>query len=390
MNNCFEALPQRNNSYKWKDLKYEDTLSLDIADMDFNLSNEILSKFKERIERGSFGYEFEGECYYDAICAWYKRNHNLKIEKKWIVSTPGVINGIKTCVNAFSKKGDAVMVLSPLYHSYVTATEGNERRVVYCDMVYDNGTYQVDFGKLTSLIETEKVKIFIFCNPNNPTGKVFSKEEIKKILGICEENDVLVISDEVYEDFIFEGNTFHSCIEYKHKCKKLIVAKSLCKTFNVAGIQVANFLIYNDSLREQYKREKSKRSYMANNAMGIAMTENLYTYGDNWHRECFDYIIENMDIFKKIIKEKYPDISICKSQSLYMLWIDFSKVLAPSIDIEKFFLDKMHLKIANGERFGKEGQYKNFVRINFACPRFIVLEMIKRMDEALKKYERKI
>lgn len=390
MNSCFDFLPKRDNSYKWDGLKYEDTISLDIADMDFKLSDKLISTFKERMERANFGYEFEGEAYYDAICIWYKRNHNLKIERQWIVSTPGVISGIKICINAFSKKGDAIMLLSPAYNSYVTAIERNERRVVYCDMIYSNRAYKMDFDKMEYLIKMEKVKIFIFCNPNNPTGKVFSKKEIKKILEICEENDVLVISDEVYEDFVFDGNIFHSCIEYRHKCMKLIVAKSLCKTFNVAGIQVANFLIYNNSVREKYKREKCKIGYMANNAVGIAMTENLYTYGDSWHRECFNYIIENINIFKKYINEKHPDISICKSQSLYMLWIDFSKILPASIDIEKFFLDKMHLKIAKGERFGKDGQYKNFVRINFACPRFIVLEMIKRMDKTLKKYERKI
>ncbi len=377
----FDKCPKRIDSYKWNNLEYDDMLSMDIADMDFFPPKDILRMTVNALESTCLGYNYENTSYFDAIIRWYINKHKITIEKDCIVPTAGVITGIKLAVNAFSKKNDSVMVLIPAYHSYFDLVKNNNRKLICTPMNYNKNSYSVDFEHFAEDIKKENVKIFILNNPHNPTGKVFSASELETMLYICSLNDVVVISDEVYEDFVNNDVEFISCINYVHKYDNIIVAKSLCKTFSVAGVQVANMYIHNKKMRDYYMMEKRKHSSIANNCFGIVLTEKLLRYGEKWHIECLSYINENIRIFKEFVHNKCSDIIIIKSQALYMLWLDLSALKNKNEVFKEIFEGKLHLRFSYGSSFGNFNNCDNFIRINFACPRFIVYEMIDRLDK---------
>lgn len=380
----FDVVFKRPNTYKWDNLKYNDMLSLDIGDMDFRLSDELLAQIHKRVEHGIFGYEFENESYYNAFIHWMERKHNINVEQRDIVCVPGVIYGIKTAIAAFSGSGSKVMVQTPVYNSYFKAIESNGRKIVQNKLLINNGKYTIDFDDFEKKIKTDNVRMFILCNPHNPVGRVWSYQEIKRMIEICKKYSVVLISDEVHQDFVFNSGSFVSACEFKDLYDKIIIATSPCKTFNVAGIHVANFIICNDNTRRIFDEEKRRKGYISNNALGIAMCENLYNNGDEWHEASFRYIKRNIKHVKDFFAEKYPRIKVIESEALYMMWIDFRCLNMSAEKIDRVFIDEMHIMVGNGLRFGDNAE--GFVRINVACPNCIIDEALNRIERVLDKY----
>lgn len=372
------------NSYKWDLLKYDDRISLGVADMDFKLPQRILDEMHKRIDYGIFGYEYEGDEYYLSFINWMKQRHGLNIAKDWIICVSGVITGIKIAISIFTDIGDCILLQTPIYHAYFEAIDNNNRKVVSSKLVNKDGKYEIDFEDFENVIKRNKVKLFILCNPHNPVGRVWTKDEILNILTICKKYSVVVLSDEVYHDFVFIKEGYNSCISFNNMYDKIIVATSPCKSFNVAGIYVANYVIPNKELREAFFKGKRKSGYIANNALGIKLCESIYKYGGKWLDELVEYIRENIKIVSDYFNEKFPNIMVVRTEASYLLWIDCSCLKINYKELERVFIDEMHIELSQGYTFGDNG--KMFIRMNVACPKVILKEALRRIEQKLTKY----
>lgn len=369
------------NQYKWSNTADKDTISLGVADMDFRLPKVLIRKLKQRVNEAIFGYEFEGESYYESIVNWMRIKHGLIINEDWIIPTESVMTGIKTAIQAFSDVGSSIIIQPPVYCKYSEAIKNNNRIVVSNNLLLINNMYYIDFADFEKKIIKNKIKLCIFCNPHNPVGKSWSKEEIDRIADICIKNKVILLSDEIHQDFVFNTN-FYSCLQCNTKINEnLIVATSPNKTFNMGGIHVANFIIPNKDLRERFISIKNRNVSKSNNCLGMMLCEAAYRYGGSWHLKIKEYIYQNILIVKEHFK-KYSNVRIVNSNSLYLLWID-CRDLKISYNQLKDLFNKIKVEVIWGDNFGFIGQ--GFFRINVACSKYLLIEALNRIDSELFK-----
>lgn len=359
--------------------KPTDAISLWVADMDFPTAPCVEKALKRRAEHGIFGYSRPDDRYYKAVKNWFSKRHGFSIEDDWIVTTPGVVFAIATAIKAFTKEGDGVLIQKPVYYPFFNMINALERKVVNSPLVIKNGKYEIDFDDFEKKIVTEKPKLFILCSPHNPGGRVWKKEELSRIAEICIRHKVVVVSDEIHSDIVFNGSkhTVYSTLS-NEAAENSVICTSPSKTFNLAGLQISNIIIKNKSLRTAFQKEVDKTGYDEPSLMGLEAAMAVYEEGADWFEEAKAHIWRNIEFAKAFIKEHCPRIKVMEPEGTYLLWLDFSDFTELSdLEISERVLRKAKVWLDYGKMFGEEGA--KFQRINCATPRPILEEALRRI-----------
>jgi len=381
------------NRYHTNSLKYdfkkeknkpEDVIPMWVADMDFRCCEEILNDMHKKIDHGVFGYSKEDNNYFNAVKNWYKKNHNVDLKKEWLITTPGVVFALSTAVKTLTNENDYVLINNPVYYPFTEVVEDNKRKIISSDLILSNNHYEIDFNDFENKIKDYKVKLYLLCSPHNPVGRVWTKKELDKIIEICRKYNVYIVSDEIHSDFIWKGN--HICLLYYSDYQdNVILCTSPSKTFNLAGLQVSNIFIPNSKVKEKFQLELWNTGYSLINIMGLVACQSAYEKGEKWLNECKRYILDNIEIVDKFLKEKLPKIKLVYPEGTYLLWLDFNELNLKDDEIENLLLNEAKLWLDNGKMFGKTG--KGFQRINVAVSKERLKQALENLEKAFKYYQ---
>ncbi|WP_407427809.1 MalY/PatB family protein [Treponema sp.] len=364
--------------------KPADVLPLWVADMDFPTAPAILEALHNRIDHGIFGYSVPDEKFYEAVKKWQKNEHNFEVERSHIVTTPGVVFAIACAIKAFTKEGEAVIIQTPVYYPFKNMIIANNRKLVTSSLFEKNGKWQIDFEDFEKKITENNVKLFILCSPHNPVGRVWTREELTKLSEICLRHKVIVFSDEIHNDFVFEPNvhTVFSTIS-KEAALNSIVSTSASKTFNLAGLQFSINFIQNLELKRKFHDERDKTGYDEPSLMGFSATQAAYEHGKEWLLALKLHLKENLDFLRNFLVQKLPKVRLIEPEGTYLLWLDFSAYGFSDEELDSLIVNKAKLWLDRGTMFGEEG--KNYQRINIATPKPVLEEALKRLSTALSQ-----
>lgn len=376
----------KSSSVKWDGAEAlfgeKDLLPLWVADMDFKVPDEVSKAVADKASHGIFGYTIREESYYQSIIDWMKSRHSWTIEKEWICHSPGVVTALSLAVQAFTKPGDKVIVQPPVYYPFMKVTETNDREVVYNPLVNRNGSYEMDFEDLISKID-ESVKLLMLCNPHNPGGFVWNKEDLQHLGDICMEHGILVISDEIHSDLVFKkGSHIPFASLSEQFAQNSITCTAPSKTFNLAGLQTSNIIIPNEGLREKFTTETERNSIGMPNSFGPVATEAAYTHGGPWLEDVLEYVEGNLKFVTDYFADNIPALKVLPLEATYLAWIDCTELGMTPEELETFFLSKAHVALNQGKAFGPGGE--GFVRMNLACSRSIVEKASKQIKDAVR------
>ena len=386
--NFDEVIERRNtNSLKYDFAKRrglpEDVLPLWVADMDFKTSSYVEDALVERTRHAIFGYSETGadlsdDSYFNAVAGWMKRHHDWDVDIRWLIKTPGVVFALAMAVQAFTKEGDAVLIQQPVYYPFSEVIEDNKRVIVSNDLVLGNDNrYHIDFEDFEKKIVENNIKLFFLCNPQNPTGRVFTKEELTKLGDICLKHEVLVVSDEIHNDFALYGeHTVFAKVkkEFEDNC---IICTSASKTFNLASMLMSNIFIPNQKIRRAFKKQIDAAGISQLSILGIVATRTAYEKGEEWYENVISYIKENIAYLKKYTEENLPGVKVIDGEGTFLPWLDFRGTGLSSEEIDKRIIYDAKLWLDSGRIFGKVGD--GFQRINVATPRSILEECLRRI-----------
>lgn len=369
------------HSRRWDDPRMKDgMLSLWVADMDFKCPQGVLDAISKFNDYGIYGYYIPKDSYYDAFIDWEKDRHQVVIERDWIRFAPGVVPGINWVLEEFTQKGDAVMLSSPVYFPFYEAIRENERTLVENELAIINGRYEIDFEDFEKQIAEKNVKLYIFCNPHNPVGRVWEKESVEKIIDICKKHHVLIIADEIHQDFVYAPHKHISMANCFNRYDNIILLTSGGKSFNIAAVQNALVVIPNKENRVRYDCILKRFHILAGNIIGYIATEAAYREGKEWLEEVKRTIYDNYEYVRKSFAE-HDDLYMTELEGTYLLWL---KIL--SVDPEKvadFLREDCNILINDGQWFGGE-RYKGYFRLNLATPKENIEEFVRRLKNALK------
>lgn len=376
------------HSVKWDHTEsiYEKAglLPMWVADMDFRAPDEVINVLKERVAHGVFGYSMPTDETRAVVKNWLERRHNWSIDNEWILFTPGVVPALSAAINTYTNKGEKVVIQSPVYYPFQDMIEKNEREVVDNPLQLQGDSYVMDFEDLETKLKNPEVTMLLLCNPHNPVGRVWKKDELMKLATLCLENEVLIISDDIHFDLIFKGH-HHTLISTLSNeiASNTITCIAPSKTFNLAGMQLSTIIIPDAKKREVYEGYLSKLGLFAPNPFGILAVEAAYRHGEKWLEELMDYLEGNLHYLNEFIKERIPEISVIPPEGTYLVWLDCRSLKMDHIELEQFIQDEAKLALDEGYIFGEGG--KGFERINIACPRSILQEGLERLEKAIRK-----
>ena len=382
----FDKIVNRRNTdcVKWNNEIPEDVLPMFIADMDFEVLPEIVDALQKRVDQHIYGYTVLTPAYKNAVVSWMKTRHNWEIQPEWIVPIFGVVPALNASVQAYTQVGDAVLITPPVYGPFSRSVENNGRRLVKSSLINNNGHYTIDFKDFEEKIVNENVKMFILCSPHNPVGRVWTKDELTKIIDICVKHEVMIISDEIHQDFVYKPNKHVPTASINKDASKYIVTCTApSKTFNLAGLQTSNIIIEDQEKREQFEAILGNLGVHGVNMMGASTCEAAYTHGALWVDEMTDYLSDTMNYAYDYVTKNIPNVTMTKPEGLYLAWFDFSKLGMTNEVVEEFLQNKVKVKPNAGTFFGQEGEC--FARINFGCPRSYVEEFLRRLEKAVKE-----
>lgn len=373
-----------NEMYKKKPDVSDDVVPMSVADMELKNPPEIIEGLKNYLNDVILGYTMPNEAYYEAVINWMKKRHNFEIEKEWIVNTPGVVPAFFNAIRSFSKEGDGIVIMSPVYYPFFKAIESQKRNVVDCPLINEDGYYTIDFEKFDELTQNPKNKILLFCSPHNPVGRVWKKEELEKLKEIIIKNGVLLLADEIHNDLIMPG---YEHIVFQNIDERLadraITFTAPTKTFNLAGMTISNIIIKNREIREVFLRGLNNISVECMTVLGYKACEIGYTQCENWLEECISLIDTNQKIVNNFFKEKYPSIKASLIEGTYLQWIDFRALGFNKSELEDFMINKAEWFLNEGYVFGKNGE--GYERLNLALPTKELEKALYRLDKALGK-----
>ncbi|MDO5096206.1 MAG: PatB family C-S lyase [Peptostreptococcaceae bacterium] len=360
----------------------DDTLGLWIADMDFQCPSCVLDALAEFNNFGIYGYYDIKESYYDAFINWQKNNHDAQVKREWIHFSPGVVPALYWIVDAFTKENESVMLSSPVYFPFFTAIKDNKRNLVVHKLSQSSSGYQFDLADFEKQIVSNNVKLYIFCNPHNPIGKVWEEELILKMMDICKKHQVRIISDEIHQDFTYGDHVHKSMIRYWERYDEIFVLTSGGKSFNIATFKNAFVVIPKKENFARYDEKVKLVHFEMGNIMGYLGTEAAYREGKPWLDEVKSLIYDNYLYIKNAL-QGYPELVIPNLEGTYLLWIKLEKAVAPA-EVSAFLKNECRIAINDGEWFGGT-DYQGYFRVNLATSREVIEEFVKRMSEALDK-----
>ena len=364
----------------------EDVLPLWVADMDFKTTSYVEDALNEVVAHNIYGYMNiqNGDGFFEAVAGWMKRHHDWEVLPEWHIHTPGVCFAIANAIRAYTDEKDAVIIQQPVYYPFSNIIRQNGRELVSSDLIYDGeGHYSIDFDDFEKKVVEYKVKLFILCNPHNPVGRVWKMDELKRLGEICKKHQVIVFSDEIHFDFIW-NSTHYVFQEVDPAFKEFTVtATAPSKTFNLAGLQQSNIFISNGELRRRFLNEYEISGLDEPNRFGIAATEAAYNHGDEWYEAVKKYIKSNIDFAAEYVESELPGVKLVPTEGTYLIWLDFRATGIEPKEMDDLIINKAKLWLDSGRIFGKAGA--GFQRINVACPRSVLKEALDRIKDCLKQ-----
>lgn len=382
--NFDEIIPRRGtNSYKWDSAGDADVLPMWVADMDFRTAPPVVEALRKRVEHGIFGYVRVPDAYYAAVTNWFARRHDWQIEKEWIIYTTGVVPALSAVIKALTVPGDKVMVQTPVYNCFFSSIRNNGCGMIANPLIYRNGTYQIDFADLEQKAADPSVTVLLLCNPHNPAGRVWTKQELTRIGDICIRNNVWVVADEIHCELVFPGHTY---IPFASISQEFLMHSVTCnspsKAFNLAGLQIANIISANTDIRMKIDKAININEVCDVNPFGVEALMAAYTDGEEWLEELKQYLFGNYNYLRAYFEEYLPEFPVSMLEGTYLVWVDCSVLNQSSDEIVKTLLEKEKLWVNEGSLYGEAGE--GFIRINIACPRQQLIEGLNRLRRALK------
>ncbi|ATA92890.1 cystathionine beta-lyase [Capnocytophaga canimorsus] len=359
-----------------------DLLPLWVADMDFRTPPFIVDTLKKRIKNEVFGYTCKPKCWYDAIIDWQSRRHNWQIAPEMISFTPGVVPALAMAVQALTQPGDKVLIQPPVYFPFAMVVNNNHRTLVNSPLDFKDGQYHINFERLQR--DIKGCKLFLFCHPHNPGGRVWTKEEMQKVAEICHENNVIVVSDEIHADLTlppFKHIPF-ATVSQKAKNNSITFA-SPSKAFNMAGFSSSYAVIENPEIRKKFQQYVEGNMLCDGNIFAFQTVVSAYKQGESWLNQMLDYVQQNINFLVDYIREHIPQIHVIVPQASYLVFLDFRPLKLSQEQIVHLCVDGAKLALNDGAIYGEEGE--GFMRINLACPRSVVACALKQLKEAIEK-----
>ncbi|MDD6001692.1 MAG: pyridoxal phosphate-dependent aminotransferase [Bacteroidales bacterium] len=357
-----------------------DVLPLWVADMDFKTSSYIVDALHDAAEYGVFGYSETQTPYYEVVRDYFHRKYDYDFTERELLKSPGVVFAIAVAVNALTEKDDAIMIQQPVYYPFSEVITDNNRKLVDNTLVYNpnDNRYYIDFEDFENKIVANNVKLFLLCNPHNPVSRVWSKEELIKLGDICLKHNVIVLSDEIHQDFTFVGK-HHIFASLKPEFEDITLTfSSPSKTFNLAGLQTAHIFIKNPKIRRRFCHAYNASGYSQLNVMGLVATIAAYKYGDEWFSGVFKYIKNNVEFIQNYVEPNLPNVRMITHEATYLVWLDFRKLGFTAAELDDLIVHKSKLWLDSGKIFGKSGE--GFQRINAACPRRLLEDAMARLS----------
>ena len=370
------------NSYKWDSAPSADVIPLWVADMDFQTAPAIIEALRKRVEHGVFGYTHVPEAFYQATIDWFRRKHGWTIQREWMLYTSGVVPAISAVIKGLTKPGDKVLVQTPVYNCFFSSIRNNGCVMAENRLVYENQFYHIDFEDFERQAADPAVKIFLLCNPHNPAGRVWTREELVRMGEICQRHGVIVVSDEIHGEFTFPGYTYIPFVAASDVClHNSITCTSPSKAINIAGLQIANIISDKVEWRQKIDRAINDNEVCDVNPLGIEALMAAYNEGEAWLEELKQYIYENYLFLCRFFEEHLPQFPVLKMEGTYLAWVDCRSLPFTSEQLEERLLEEQKVWVNAGSMYGEAGE--GFIRINMACPRARLEEGLQRIKDGL-------
>lgn len=378
-------LMERDGTYslKWDGVKKkfgsDELLPLWVADMDLASPECVQKAMTKRAAHPLYGYTVYPESYFDAIQKWMANRFSWQIDKEWIVPCYGVVPSLNFIISAFSQEGDGIIVQTPIYPPFVSSVKQKKRRVLDNTLIYENGSYHIDFNDFER--KAKDAMLFLLCSPHNPTGRVWNKDELERLIDICKQHDVLIISDEIHADIVYDKR--HHIIGSFEKIKdQSIVLNAPSKTFNVAGLNTSYAIIPDPGVRQAYIREQNRSGITNGNPFGIEALISAYQSGSPWLDQLKEHLLSNITYVKIFLKKHNIPIYVVPTEATFLLWLDCEEMKMSHNELVDFFIHKAKLGLNDGLSFGEAGE--GFMRLNVGTSKNILKEAMQRLYHAYK------
>ena len=377
----FETKRKNTNSLKWDEV--DSKYPLWVADMDFKTAPEITLGYLKRIKEGIFGYNVLNDKFYDSYINWWDKYHHFKMEKDWIIFSTGVVPSISSAVRSLTKIGDNVVILTPVYNIFFNSIRNNKRIILESPLKYENYQYEIDFDDLEQKLSLEKTSLLIFCNPHNPIGKIWTKDELIKVGNLCKKHNVTVISDEIHCDIVrpgFEYIPFASVSDINKDISVTLIAPTKC--FNLAGMQTSAAVVANKKIKALFERGLNTDECAEGNTLAVITPELAFLKGRPWLNEMNEYVFNNRDIVKEYIEKNLEGLHVIDGNATYLAWVDLNGI--NSKVLRDFIYKEVDVYLADGLAYGKTGE--GFLRINLATTKKRILEALELIKKAYDKF----
>lgn len=372
------------HDFKKENGKADDILPLWVADMDFRSPDSVVEALKKAVDHGIFGYSRADESYFDAVAAWYQKRHHLTLQPEWMTCTPGIVFALSIAVRAFTQEGDAVLIQPPVYHPFSRAILRNKRTLVENPLVLKDGHYEMDLEDLEQKVLDEHIKLMILCNPHNPVGRVWTREELTALADICLRHHVYVISDEIHGDFVWQGHeqTPYASIS-EEACLHSMMCTAPSKTFNLAGMATSNLFIPDPEMRRKFRSELLDVGQENMNRLGLFACRAAYEGGGEWLDQLIGYLAGNLALVRDFCKNRVPQIQLIEPEGTYLAWLDCRELGMTDDELMAFFSDDAKVWLDPGTHSGEQGS--GFMRFNLGSSRSVIAQALDQIEAAWKK-----
>ncbi len=374
-------------SLKWvyprKVLKVEDALPMWVADMDFEAPPAVVEAIRRRAAHGIYGYPLIPPSFWQAAIDWLKRRHGWDVRKDWMAKTPGIVPALNYCVRAFTKPGDGVIIQTPVYFPFYHAVENNGRRLIRNPLTFDGRRYAMDLDDLERKLD-QGGRLLILCSPHNPVGRVWTREELEALGRLAAGRDLVIVSDEIHHDLVYSGHRHHILATLSPDlADRTVTCVAPSKTFNTPGLSTAAVVASNPKHLQAFKDETERAGFELGQVFGIVGFEAAYAHGEDWLDELLPYLEANVDVMEKFLEERVPGVRLVRPEGTYLALLDCRGLGLEPAALNDFFLKTARVYFTDGAMFGEEAA--GFVRINFGCPRALLVEALERIERAVKE-----
>lgn len=383
----FDKIQDRRNtgSLKWD--VAENELPMWVADMDFQAAPAILQAMEKKLQTGIFGYTVVTDEWYQAIINWWERRHHLTIRKEWLTFCTGVIPAISCAVKRITNIGDNIVVQTPVYNNFFHSIENHGRHVLENELKYDGMQYSMDFEDLEKKLAHPLTTMMILCNPHNPAGKIWNRQELERIGTLCKKYHVTVVSDEIHCDITEPGCEYIPFAGVSEICREIsITCIAATKTFNIAGMQTAAIFTPNERIRNIMVRGLNADETAEPNAFAIDVVVAAFNQGEEWLDEFRLYIAENKKYAVEFMERELPSVKVVPAQATYLLWLDCGNFTKDSAELSRFIRRETGLFLTNGSQYRGDGN--QFLRMNIACPKAVLTEGLQRLKKGIEAYRK--